>query len=465
MTRVAVRLTLLAALLPLAAPGSAAAQITGREPRIRLGQRVTILRDVTVIDGTGGQEREHVSVLIVDDLIQGVGRPEDLPLVESARVATLTGKYLLPGFVDAEARFRGPADLAGMLAAGIVTIRNPRSATVDGVDYREAVGKKLPGPRIFTAGQPLDAAPGHGPDTRPVQDEKGVRTAVREEAEAGADFIQLSAGLPFPLVRAAIFAARTRHLPVAGDLVETSWTEAARSGIDVLGRIVSLSPKLLPAEARDTYRQDVVTGRAHPYYRWLELVDPDGPEIDEMIGALLSRDVMVIPTLAGIESVLLCGDPTFEAEIAAYGVRAPEGAACLSADRTPDHLGRARAAWPVALSLTRQLEEAGVRLLAGSDAPIGRLPPGLSFHRELELLVRAGLSPLDVLSIATRNGAVSVGDLHESGTIEPGKRADLILLDADPLADIRNTRKIEWVMVEGKLFFPRKILQERPDGP
>jgi imidazolonepropionase-like amidohydrolase len=112
-----------------------------------------------------------------------------------------------------------------------------------------------------------------------------------------------------------------------------------------------------------------------------------------------------------------------------------------------------KAAWPKAIEIVRLLNAQGVRLLAGSDAPDAWLPAGIGFHRELELLVQAGIPEAKVIRIATRNAAIALGLLHEVGTIESGKRADLVLLRSDPLDDIRNLRDIEFVMKDGRFYF------------
>ena len=100
-------------------------------------------------------------------------------------------------------------------------------------------------------------------------------------------------------------------------------------------------------------------------------------------------------------------------------------------------------------------------LTAGTDANNPWIVPGDSFHKELELLVRAGIRPLDALTIATRNGAEVLGLLAETGTVTPGKRADLVLLNGDPTKDIRATRQIEWVMKDGRVYRPEALL-DRP---
>lgn len=452
-----------AAVLLLALPPSGHAQVPGRglEEARRLGERFLLVRDATVIDGTGGLPRRDASVLIRNGVIEAVGRSEDMMMPEGTDVVDAGGGWLVPGFIDVHADARDTSVIRGLIAAGVTTIRSPGSPIGDEVDYRRVADQgDVAGPRVLSAGPVIDAPPGHWPGSVLVETAEEARAAVRAQAERGAEVIKLYAHLPSALVAAAVEEAHEHGLEVVGDLVMTSWTEAARAGIDHLSHVVSRSPDLLPAEAREAYRRDVSEGRAHPYYRWLEALDLDGRQVDEMLGALLSRDVSVDPTLAATESVLFCSDPEYTAELASYLPEATgtgsEGLAprCVAEEWPEDFLERAREAWPKALALVRLLHDQGVRLAAGSNAPFGRFPPGASFHRELELLSEAGISGREILRIATANGAVTLGILHEAGTIEPGKRADMVLLRSDPLRDIRATRDIEWVMLDAEIYRP-----------
>ena len=110
-------------------------------------------------------------------------------------------------------------------------------------------------------------------------------------------------------------------------------------------------------------------------------------------------------------------------------------------------------------AMIRVFHERGVLITAGSDVAMPWFTPGVSFHRELELLVSTGISAFDVLTIGTQNRARALGIAKEVGTIEEGKRADLVVLRADPLDDIRNTRKIELIIANGKRYEPAQLLQ------
>ena len=125
---------------------------------------------------------------------------------------------------------------------------------------------------------------------------------------------------------------------------------------------------------------------------------------------------------------------------------------------TENDYARAKAAWSKVLGLTKRLFDRGILLTAGSDLPNPWVIPGVSFHEELQLLADAGIPPLDVLRIATANGAKALGIDDEAGTVEVGRRADLVVLTANPLDDLGNTRSIEWVILGGVAFNPDSLL-------
>jgi imidazolonepropionase-like amidohydrolase len=122
---------------------------------------------------------------------------------------------------------------------------------------------------------------------------------------------------------------------------------------------------------------------------------------------------------------------------------------------------RAQAAWPRMLALVRRLHQEGVHLTVGSDLASPWVIPGVAFHQELALLESAGISRVEVLRMATRNGAEGLGIGHEVGTVEVGKRADLVVLEGDPAADIANTRRIIYVVLGGSIHRPDQLLAKQ----
>ena len=154
---------------------------------------------------------------------------------------------------------------------------------------------------------------------------------------------------------------------------------------------------------------------------WIDLVDLNGPEINEMMEALVSNNIPVDPTL-GIYEAMIKQEP------------------------------HNQYLWPKVLQLTKMLYENGITVLSGSDIPNFELVPGAIIHHELEILVESGIPPLEVINIATNNGATALGIENDVGTVESGKQADMVILSENPLEDIRNTRKIETVIVDGQLL-------------
>ena len=231
------------------------------------------------------------------------------------------------------------------------------------------------------------------------------------------DYVKLYVGLTPELVKAAINEAHSNGIKVIGHLYMTSWTAAADLGIDALTHGVPVSPFLL-SEAN---QQKFLEAGDHPFnhFLWLDLVDLNGPEINEMIKALVSNNIPVDPTLDIYEAI-------------------------IKEDPLNQYL------WSKVLQLTKMLYDNGVTILSGSDIPNFELVPGASLHHELELLVEAGITPLEVIKIATRNGAHALGIEEDVGTIVPGKQADMMILSDNPMDDISNTKKIEAVISDGQ---------------
>jgi hypothetical protein len=246
---------------------------------------------------------------------------------------------------------------------------------------------------------------------------------------------------------------------VIGQLQATSWTAAARMGIDAICHGASWSIDELPAVHREPYTRAIAEkGAMRARMDWLDWVEPEGREIQEMIAELAKLRIPVDPTLIAYVTKFKGDDRRFlespDLRVAPQAMREWFPKASFVQDWTKQDFAHAHRAWKKMEALIRAYHRGGVLLTAGSDEPNAWIVPGPSLHTELELFVEAGLTPLDVLTIATRNGAESLGLLRDIGTIEVGKRADMILLDKDPTVDIRNTRTIAWVIQSGRPFRP-----------
>jgi imidazolonepropionase-like amidohydrolase len=397
---------------------------------------VIILEGATVIDGTGDLPKPNTTIVINESRIaylsSDTANNYDLNFSAAKNVINLTGKYIIPGLFDMHAHVANVRKnsynqneseymLRMLLTHGVTTIRNPGGSTEQSVALRENVSEgKIVGPQIFTAGQLLNTPQIPVPFVeRQVQTEQDVRQEVRTQAAVGVDYVKLYVGLTPELVQAAINEAHSNGIKVIGHLYLTSWTDAANLGIDALTHGVPVSPFLL-SEAN---QQRFLEAGDHPFnhFLWLDLVDLNGDEIREMINALVNNNIPVDPTLDIYEAM-------------------------VKEEPQNQYL------WPKVLQLTKMLYENGVTLLSGSDIPNFELVPGVSLHHELEILVEAGIPSLEVIKIATRNGAQALGIEEDVGTIEPGKQADMIVLSDNPVEEINNTKKIEAVINNGQLI-------------
>jgi imidazolonepropionase-like amidohydrolase len=393
-----------------------------------------ILKGATLIDGTGALPKPNTTIVIDGNTIVFVSNntADNFDLnFSTANSVNLAGKYIIPGLFDMHAHVAGVLKdsynqseseyaLRMLLTHGITTIRNPGGPTEQSVALRDNVSEgKIVGPQIFTAGQLLNTPQIPVPFVeKRVQTEQDVRQEVRTQVVAGVDYIKLYVGLTPDLVKAAIDEAHFYGKKVIGHLYMTGWTDAANLGIDALTHGVPVSPFLLS----EADQRKFLESGDHPFNHllWLDLVDLDGPEINNMISALVNNDIPVDPTLDIYE--------------------------IITKESQHQYL------WPKVLQLTKMLYDNGVTILSGTDIPNFDLVPGTSLHHELEILVEAGIPPLEVIKIATRNGAQALGIEEDVGTIEPRKQADMIILSDSPVDDISNTKKIEAVVNNGHII-------------
>lgn len=469
----AVKLYLVASLLVLATAGGCAFD----QPETD----VLAIHGVTLIDGNGGPPLADAVVVIEGNRIAAVGQPGEVEVPSGARVEDAGGHYLIPGLIDLHAhaivptceatpegsRFAGfdwalSERLArALLRFGVTTARSPATPTTLGVAMRDSIAAgAVVGPRLLVSGELIN-----GRRMTP----EAVREVVRVQATAGVDYVKHYGRLAPEAVRAGIEEAHAYGLPAIGHLQRTTWTEGLEAGIDYLTHAAPWTDEMLSPVGRERYR-DAREGRSEMRARidWLEALDPDGPEVSAVVALLIKRRVPLDPTLVAFDTKFSYDSATARPIAPRYRDNPNREAApglpdvwdacgTPTDDWTIDDFRRAEAAWPKLLALVKRYHEGGVLLAAGSDTPNPWVIPGESLHRELELLVEAGISPGSVLQIATRNGAEALGLLEETGTVEPGKRADLVLLTANPLADISNTRRIAWVMRGGEQFRPRDL--------
>lgn len=442
---------------------------------------VTVLQHVTVVDVARGALLPDRAVEIRGDRIAAITPVTPAAGYEppqGARVLDLPGRYVVPGFVEMHAHlFSHPWDEKGdlmprfdreatlemlrlLLAHGITTVRDPGAETEAAVTLRKMIAEgKATGPSLLTAGRILSSSNFNPEPFAVVKDEAAIRREIRWQSAAGVDFIKVYSSMTPDLVKIAVEEAHTHGLRVIGHLQRTTWTQAAELGIDAVTHGSSWSPEILSEADRAGYEQTMF-GRVY----WLEHLDLKSPAVTSLAEALVKHRVTIDPTLIAMHTKFWGNDPRYtqhpQIGLAPEAFRRGWPKGSFTASWTDDQYRQAQARWPKMLGLTKLLFDRGVLLTVGTDTPTPWIIPGVSFHEEMALLAEAGIPAQDVLRMATLNGAQALGKEKSIGAVTAGMKADLVVLRANPLEDVKNAREIEMVLQGGKVHAPRDLLKK-----
>jgi imidazolonepropionase-like amidohydrolase len=378
----------------------------------------------TILDMTGRKPIPNGTVLIKDGRISAAGPSRRVAVPPKATVMRAAGKTVMPGLWDMHAHFEqvewGPI----YLAAGVTTVRDVGNELEFVVAVRDAVasGHGL-GPRMLLAG--LIDGPGQRGFglSRAATPDEGRRWVDRYH-DAGFDQIKIYSSITLDVLRAITAEAHRFGMTVAGHVPDgMNALTAMDAGLDQI---------------------------SHAEY----LVAAAGTNPAPVIAALKRHGTVVDPTLALYELLARpLNQPIDEFEPGIRNV-ARELEIPLNGFGSPvDSAPRQRARLNESLALVNQLHRAGIPIVAGTDQSV----PGHSLHREIELYAQAGFSPFDALATATTVPARVMNKAAESGTIEKGKRGDVIVLDGNPLDDVRNTRRVYRVITNGRVFDPASL--------
>ncbi|MGE0543025.1 MAG: amidohydrolase family protein [Dehalococcoidia bacterium] len=439
---------------------------------------------ITLLDGTGAPPLPDATVLVRDGRIEFAG--------PSARIDGAGGRteidgrrrWLLPGLVDMHVHVDncGAESLPLWLANGITTIRDIGGNVDAQVALRAdlAAGTRV-GPRLFTHGPMIDGAPS-GFGLAPASGFDRLWTEVDGPAAgaaevdrllaAGVDGLKLYQGLPVETLRAMLVRVDGR-VPVTGHLTRTRASDAVAAGINCLEHnFVTPYNDICRPEDRTPegwgWHNPAFIPKVHEGWSRADL---NSAPVQTFVESLVASGVYYDPTMTWGTAALALEEteeeggeryvpPTMRRrrEMQAQRMRAaaerpggpppaPDPALLrASAERQVEFVGR--------------LIEAGAAVLAGTDTGALQGIPGFTLHRELRWLVRAGMSPKAALETATHRAAEALRRADDQGTIRPGQRADLLVLDADPTADIRNTRRIYRVVKDGEVYDPAALLAQ-----
>ena len=446
------------------------------------------LRDVTVVNVMDGSLRADQTVLITGNRITAVGPAAEIRVSGNAAVIDAAGGFLIPGLWDMHvhsvanvALDMAVRSVAAMdwhfplfLAWGVTGVRNMNDGTGDitleltnTVKRRLAAGE-LHGPRFLANGPSVDGDPPLGSNSAVVRTADEARAAVNKLVESGADFIKVYENLSREAYFAIMDQARRRGIPVDGHIpFRVTPAEAAAAGQRTFEHVLAMAAGCSATAAAERERfarvlSPLAGARALEglppmtlFHHERALYDSRDPAAcAPTIAAYLRNAVADTPNVVAYRDVVTAQEILADTSRMRFvpEVIRRNWQAMLSTDLYREMQSVLRPLVPLYSENARLLNEAGVVLLAGTDVGIPALIPGISLHEELELLVEAGLTPPEALRTATINPARVLGLADSLGSVEVGKLADLVLLDADPLADIRNTQRIRAVVADGRLY-------------
>jgi imidazolonepropionase-like amidohydrolase len=442
-----------------------------------------VIKRVTMIDATGRAPQPDMTVVIEQDRIVAIGPWKKTHIPKNAQIIDGTGRFLIPGLWDMHVH--GASDARSswshllFLANGVVGVRD-MAGPPDAHAWRASqASNEDPAPQIYLGSPIVDGPNPVWAGSIVASDEAQGRQIVDQQQQRGADFIKVYSRLPRNVYFAIADEANERGIPFEGHVPEqvtaAEASDAGQKSIEHLTGVASgcsKEEKAIQAElqrldalfrapdATAAQKMDAGKSMVRLYRRIVETYDETTAQ--SLFARFVKNGTWQCPTLtllrAQTDNPLPTNDPRLKylsKEVratwdAGYYQHYPPEARIAMIELT-------KAEFIESMKIVGLMSRAGVSILAGTDTMNPQCLPGFGIHDELALLVDAGLSPLAALQAATRNAAQFIGQPDRRGTIEVGKVADLVLLDKDPLADIHNTRAIQAVVLNGRLF-PRTAL-------
>lgn len=417
---------------------------------------------VNVIDATGSPVQADMTVIVEGKEVRQIGKSKDVSVPKAAKVVDGRGKYLIPGLWDMHVHeIFGPwlpedEKVIPLLfvANGVTGVRDMGGDLEPLIRWRSRIAAgEMIGPRMIISGPMLDGPVPAFPSSAPIKDAADGRNTVDELKKNGADFIKIQSLIPRDGYFAAAAEAKKIGIVFAGHVPDkVRAVEASNAGQKSIEHLTGVF------EGCSNVEDELMSKPRGPGRgRFLATYDP--ARAQALIALFAKNQTWQVPTLYWeqgewlIEKTNSGPDPLAKYAPVVWKDKVwpmftHDIMQSWSSDPLPDRENFVRAEF----KMVNEMHRAGVPILAGTDTAAGvRVYPGFSLHDELDLLVQAGLSPMEALQAATLNAGKYLG-LADTGTVEKGKRADLLLLDANPLEAIANTRKIQAVVLAGRYF-------------
>jgi imidazolonepropionase-like amidohydrolase len=416
---------------------------------------------VAVIPMTKDTVIRDATVLVRDGRIVEVGSTRNVQVPSGVRRIDGRGKYVIPGLADMHAHLYSDGDVPdslaryelGVMAANGVTATRFMIGTREHFTLRREVeAGRIVGPQLWLASPQFTGK--EDVNSRVVTSPEDARKAVKEMADLGYDFVKLTLFITPPVYDAIVSEAKREGIRVVGHVDPEVGVARALAAGQQIEHLDNYLESVLADSA--PMRASVSDRGLFRLKNWESLDYVDDAKVDRIAGATARAGIYTCPTLTVFKKAFALGQS--EGEIKArpdWGIMPPELRTLYLGARekywkNPATEAR-RMRWvQVRDRLVKAIADSGGKIMAGSDTPEWFFAYGWTLHREMESLVAAGLTPYQALAAATRNPAEFLRASKEWGTIEAGKRADLVLLTANPLEDIRNTSGIEAVVIGGR---------------
>lgn len=430
---------------------------------------------VTVIDMTGAPPKPDMTVVVTGNRITGLGQTGKIRIPEGAQIVDATGKFLIPGLWDMHIHIKETERTFPLyLANGVTGIRNTGGDFQKLFDWREAVASgRLLGPRIVSCGPVIDGPNPANPDHAiPVSNVAEGKQAVDFLKRNGADFVKVYDDIPRDAYFAIVEEAKklgllfVGHIPGAVTMTEAS--NAGQKSVEHLGTFLEGSStaetELRNWSSAPVRNRDFSVIPARIAARGSRMLDTYSEQkAAQLLAVLVKNNTWQVPTLLAkqvntfIDDISRIPDSHFKYVPASVREEWSPDKNFFFRYRTPEFVAYQKRLFQKEMEVVGEMNRAGVPIMAGTDGGPYTVV-GFGLHQELALLVKAGLTPMQALQAATINPAKFLGESDRLGTIEQGKIANLILLEANPLENISNTERIDTVVVNGKSF-PKTVLR------
>jgi imidazolonepropionase-like amidohydrolase len=420
-----------------------------------------VFTHVTVIDTATGALQPDTFVIVTGDRIEQVGTKHHVKVPKDGKIIDATGKFMIPGlwdmhvhsFFDDRAESGRDITLPLFIANGITGVRDMGSNLDPVLQARKDIEeKRLLGPRMIVSGPMLDGPKSTYKSAIAIATPQDGRRAVDMLKSRGVDFIKIQSYVPRDAYFAIVDECKKQNIGFVGHVPDSiRGSEASNAGQKSLEHLIGIF------EGSSTVEDDLLTGPKSPG-RFLDTYD--ATKEAAIIRLLAKNHTWQCPTLYWERGQWLVDvidpnkDPDLKYAPVSWREKAwPKATKSIIKEMDTDPLSVRERFVQHELDIVKRLNQAGVPFLAGTDCPAGvDVLPGFSLHLELQRFIAAGFTPLEALQTATLRPAQFLDKLNDYGKVEMGKVADLVLLDANPLDDIRNTQKIAAVVAAGRYF-------------